>query len=312
MKRSKLGLLIAGSLLFISVSASAQEAEAPSAKCLEAMNDADRWHRLPLSCGFDRTKLKYAGKPVEQARCLLRFVPPGGHPVDRIARLPRALEKLVGKRVPVSRHQVEAFLQSRNIPADDVGGSLEAPLSRTSAGLPALYFVIHDTSTPAYGPAPFGPEIDDPGSVVNALEQWRQGEASVAHIFYSRTGASVAARDYSIPWRATKTERCVIGPDSRGRFLHNEVVQPRRTSGLHGYENDQPPDLAFTPAQLDRLALAYVAASVRDGRWLIPAFHAVIDEGLPAGHDDPQGFDLADWAGRVERTVKATSAFPRR
>jgi hypothetical protein len=312
MLRSTLGLLIAGSHLFMAVSVSAQEVEAPSARCLEALNDADRWHQLPLSCGFDRSKLRYAGRPVEQARCLLRHVPPGGHPVDRIARLPAALEKLVGRRVPVNRRQVEAWLRSKNILADDLGGSLEAPLSRTSAGLPALYFVIHDTSTPAYGPEPFGPEIDEPGSAVNALERWRQGEASVAHIFYSRVGTSITARDYSIPWRATKTERCVIGADSRGRFLHNEVVQPRRTSGLQDYENDQPPDLAFTPAQLDRLALAYVAASVRDGRWLIPAFHAVIDEGLPAGHDDPQGFDLAQWTRSIERTVAAISAFPRR
>jgi hypothetical protein len=312
MLRSTLGLLIAGSQLFASVSASAQEIEAPSAKCLEALSDARLWREHKLSCGFDRSKMRYAGTPAQQARCLLRFVPPGGHPVDRIARLPPALEKLVGKRVAVNRRQVEAFLRSKNIAADDVGGSLDTPLSRTSAGLPALYFVIHDTSTPAYGPEPFGPEIDQPGSIVNALERWRQGEASVAHIFYSRVGTSVTARDYAIPWRATKTERCVIGPDSRGRFLHNEVVQPRRTSGLQGYENDQPPDVAFTQAQLDRLALAYIAASVRDGRWLIPAFHAVIDEGLPAGHDDPQGFDLAQWTRSIELTLAAIAAFPRR
>lgn len=312
MLRSTLGLLIAGSQLFASVSASAQEIEAPSAKCLEALNDADRWHQLPLSCGFDRKTMLYAGKPVEQARCLLRFVPPGGHPVDRISRLPAPLERLIGKRVKLNRRQFEAFLQSKSIDADDIGGSLEAPLSRTSAGLPALYFVIHDTSTPAYGPEPFGPEIDEPGSAVNALERWRQGESSVAHIFYSRVGTSVTPRDYSIPWRATKTERCVLGAESRGRFLHNEVVQPRRTSGLHGYENDQPPEIAFTQPQLDRLALAYVAASVRDGRWLIPAFHATVDEGLPAAHDDPQGFDLAQWARSIERTVAAISAMPRR
>lgn len=311
MLRSTLGLLIAGTLLFASVSASAQEIEAPSAKCLEALNDARLWHEHRLSCGFDRKSRSYAGKPVEQARCLLRFVPPGGHPVEGISRLPAALERLIGKRVKVDRRQVLAFLRSKSISADDIGGSLEAPLSRTSAGLPALYFVIHDTSTPAYGPAPFGPEIDEPGSTVNALEQWKQGEASVAHIFYSRTGASVTPRELSIPWRATKTERCVIGAESRGRFLHNEVVQPRRTSGLHGYENDQPPEIAFTQPQLDRLALAYVAASVRDGRWLIPGFHAVIDEGLPAAHDDPQGFDLEQWAGSVERTVAAIKALPR-
>jgi hypothetical protein len=58
--------------------------------------------------------------------------------------------------------------------------------------------------------------------------------------------------------------------------------------------------LAFTPAQQDRLALLYVVASVRAGAWLIPAYHATIDENLAGGHDDPQGFNLADWASRVD------------
>jgi hypothetical protein len=103
----------------------------------------------------------------------------------------------------------------------------------------------------------------------------------------------------------------VVGVRSRGRFLHNELVQPRRTSGTR-YGNDQPPAVAITKAQLDRLALLYVAASVRGGRWLIPAFHATIDEGLPGGHDDPQGFDLTQWARSLKRTVAAINATPRR
>lgn len=47
---------------------------------------------------------------------------------------------------------------------------------------------------------------------------------------------------------------------------------------------------------MDRLALTYIAASVRRGEWLVPAFHAVVDEGLANGHDDPQNFDVADWS----------------
>ena len=59
----------------------------------------------------------------------------------------------------------------------------------------------------------------------------------------------------------------------------------------------------FTAAQYDRLALLYILASVRGGRWLIPGFHAVIDSGIPDAHDDPQNFDMAAWeAALVRRT----------
>lgn len=30
-----------------------------------------------------------------------------------------------------------------------------------------------------------------------------------------------------------------------------------------------------------------------------------VDAGIPDGHDDPQNFDLAFWAGRLEELVKA-------
>lgn len=54
--------------------------------------------------------------------------------------------------------------------------------------------------------------------------------------------------------------------------------------------------VSFSDAELKRLALVYVAASLRRGQWLIPAFHAVIDSGFKDGHDDPQCFDLEKWA----------------
>ena len=59
------------------------------------------------------------------------------------------------------------------------------------------------------------------------------------------------------------------------------------------------PDPGFSDAQYERLALLYVAASVRRGEWLIPAFHAAIDSGFAGGHDDPQKFDLGKWAAAI-------------
>lgn len=206
----------------------------------------------------------------------------------------------------LTSRQLSRNLQTNGIAAADIGGDVAAPVSRTSENLPALYFVIHDTSSPEYNSDPFGPEIDQPDSRVNRLARHRAGDSSVAHVFINRLGASTTAQPYQVPWRATRTERCVVGPTSRGRFLHHELIQPRRTSGRR-HQNDEPPPIAITPAQLDRLALIYVAASVRAGRWLIPAFHGTIDENLPGGHDDPQGFELEHWVRTVERIAAAVS-----
>lgn len=304
MHRSILTFYVALGQLCAVQLASAQVPEAPSSACLEDLNDARAWANQSLSCGFDRASLTYAGSPVEQARCLLRRVQPGGTPVDQAGPLPDYLEALVGRPVSVSARQVSEYLRANGIAPSDIGGNLSSPISRNADGAPALYFVIHDTSYPGYGPRRFGPEIDQPNSDVNLISRHRDNPNAKAHIFISRIGASVTGHDYSVPWRATRTERCVVGPTSRGRFLHHELIQPRRTSGRR-YRNDQPPDIAITPAQIERLAITYVAASVRAGRWLIPAYHATVDEDLPGGHDDPQGFDLAVWTEALERTVTA-------
>ena len=50
-------------------------------------------------------------------------------------------------------------------------------------------------------------------------------------------------------------------------------------------------------------------ASVRSGRWLIPAFHVAIDAGIRGGHDDPQNFEIAAFAGSIERlTTRLTQS----
>lgn len=257
--------------------------------------------------------MAYAGTPVEQARCLLRFVQPGGS-LAVATRLPGPLERMIGKPVDLGQAAFAAYLKGIGVAAADIGGPLDQPLARTEGGHPAAYFVIHDTSTPNYGTAPIPAEIDSPTWAFADLRSWH-GPNAVAHMFIARDGHSLTGHDYAEPWRATKAESCVLQSAGRGLFLHHELVEPRRSDPLKPPGNDAlapaPPLQAITDAQLDRLALAYVAASLRGGHWLIPAFHATIDEGLADAHDDPQGFRLADWARSIAR-VRAAARGRRR
>src|SRR4051812_24013944 len=49
------------------------------------------------ACPFDKTKMEFAGTPIEQARCLLRPVLRGGNLGQPLAALPQPLEKLIGQ-----------------------------------------------------------------------------------------------------------------------------------------------------------------------------------------------------------------------
>ena len=252
------------------------------------------------ACGFDAGRLSFAGTPTVQARCLLRPVLPAGQLGPGLATLPAPLDQLVGNPVDVTRRALASHLQARGIGPWEIGGPLSRPVSRAAGSAAARYFVIHDTSTPnLLAAASFPRGIDTEGWPHNHLRRWRQGSASKAHVFVARTGSSLTALDFATPWRATKLENAA-GVGSRGLFLHVELVQPRRSDpgGARG-NNRLAPEPGFTPPQLERLALLYVAASVRRGEWLIPAFHAAVDGGLPDAHDDPQRFDLGAWARRV-------------
>jgi hypothetical protein len=109
--------------------------------------------------------------------------------------------------------------------------------------------------------------------------------------------------ELSQPWRAMRFERATrFGTDLKGLFLHVELIQPRRSQPGRGRRNDAlAPTPGFSDVQYDRLALVYTIASVRAGRWLIPAFHIAIDSGIRGGHDDPQNFEVAAFAASVER-----------
>lgn len=259
-------------------------------------------------CPFDRVSLSFSGSEVQQAKCLLRPVQPFGRLGASLEVLPVPLERIVGQSTVIDKAMLREFLQARSIDEGQIGGSLDEPLSKgnnNDPGVePAEYFVIHDTSTPNFLNEPFPSNINSSDWPFNAFARYED----VAHVFVNRVGASATKVNFRTPFRATKFETQVIGSRSKGRFLHVEMIQPRKRDPRGGARNDAlAPDPGFTDAQLDRLALVYVAASTRRGRWLTPAFHAVLDAGLANAHDDPQRFDLEAWAMRLGMLLNSIS-----
>jgi len=252
----------------------------------------------PVECHFDASTFQFEGAPVDQARCLLRHVEPGGG-ADAARDLPPTLARLVGQPASIDTSKLASELRHRAIPLPST-----TPVSETLDHRRALYFVIHDTSSPWIGDQAF-PKGFDRQQRFNDVGQFL-GKDAVAHLFNDRRGHVTIGHDFEVGWRATKLERA-LGEAVRGRFLHVENVQPRRADPSGPPHNDRiGPEPGFTVAQYRTLALLYVLASARAGTWLIPAFHANIDRGIPSAHDDPQFFDLGvfdrelgRWTGRL-------------
>jgi hypothetical protein len=231
--------------------------------------------------------------------------------------LPAPLDRLIGEPTvaSVSIDALKRYMATHQIQDTDVGGTLTDPVSRTSDGLPAAYFIIHDTSDPSYKRTESFPPtgMDMANWEGNRLDRYlkpsdcpakkknRQTVCQpVAHVFINRLGQSATGHNFGQGWRSTQYEGQTT--KRRGLFLAVENVQPRRKD-KNGIDFEAP-NPGFTDAQLDRLALVYVAASVRRGEWLIPAFHGVID--LKAGtHDDPQHFNLQHWADHLQQLISS-------
>jgi hypothetical protein len=249
--------------------------------------------RLP----FDETKLEFSAPPQEQARWLLRPVAEYGVLGKPLTALPSPLENLIGKPMTVDRAQLQSYLTSHKITDAEIGGTITNTLK-------AKYFVIHDVSAPNYREKSFPTNINEATWFYNSLTFW--GSNHAAHFFVNRLGQSVAPHPLTAPWRATKFETKVLKEKSRGLFVHTELVQPRRTDPTGRPGNDGiAPNPGFTDPQLDRLALLYVVASMQHGSWMIPAFHANVDAGIPDAHDDPQNFDLPLWSKRLNQLLQA-------
>jgi hypothetical protein len=268
-------------------------------------------------CPFDDSTLSYAGTPQEQAKCLLRPVLMGGNLGAPLKKLPKPLDKLIGQPLTVDKAALEHYLAAHNINEADIGGSLNDPVAAANTADPnaplARYFVIHDTSTPNYMDKPFPPDINEATWNLNDLRK-RWAGRKVTHVFINRLGESVTAVDFKTelpdPNHGTKFARDHLRNKGKGLYLHIELLQPRRRNPQGKPDNNDnfAPVPGFTDAQLERLALVYIAASVRRGAWLIPAFHAAIDAGIPDAHDDPQNFDIVQWTKHLRELLKAIKA----
>jgi hypothetical protein len=254
-------------------------------------------------CKFDKAGLTFVGSPIEQARCLLRFVKPAGNVDDIAANLPVVLETLLvaPSTMDITRAQVRRYLEKHDMPESNVGGSLDKPVSRANsnddAAPLAKYFLIHDTSTKLTPGETFDPNfINTAKWSGNKLSNLERGKT---HIYITRLGETLTDTDYQTAWRATQFElRDTI---YRGICLHHELVQPRMGPGKTDVESPTP---GFTQVQYERLALQYIIASARRGSWMIPAFHCVLDLGI-GDHDDAQHFDLAMWGTVLESMLGA-------
>lgn len=260
-------------------------------------------------CDFDPEKLSFKGTPAEQAACLARPVYQFGEIAKESGKLPEDFLKRVGTSLDLpKRGEVMAYVLARGF-ALELGIGLPLPVSHGNDGDPnapaARYFVIHDTSAPNYMSRAFPDDIDLHNSI-NNLDRYRCANAiEAAHYFINRRGQILKAHDYIVPWRATKFETATnFGLRLRGLFLHNELVQPRRGVPGRGRSNDfQAPIPGYSQAQYDRLALIYIVASLRAGAWMIPAFHAVIDDGIYDKHDDPQNFEFEKFANAIDKLL---------
>jgi hypothetical protein len=217
--------------------------------------------------------------------------------------LPPTLASLIGQPATIDTAKLAAELRHRHIPAPAT-----TPVSETLDHRRAIYFVIHDTSSPWIGDRPFPPGFDR-HSYFNDVNQFL-GKDAVAHMFNDRLGHVTIGHDFEVGWRATKLER-TIGEAVRGRFLHVENVQPRRADADGPPHNDLiGPEPGLTQAEYRSLALLYVLASARAGSWLIPAFHANIDRGIPEAHDDPQNFDVAAFDREIANWLRQLQSPP--
>lgn len=258
------------------------------------------------TCQFDRDTLSFAGTPLDQAKCLLRKVLPLGVKVDQ--PLPMVIVRLMSDAPPPTAAQKAAAIAVLPEPYRTFAiEHANDPASQTEAGLPLLYFVIHDTSSPFLDEEPFPKNLDS-NRQINDFTPYMNGTFAaepVAHIFLSRGGQIWAGHDFAEPWRATKLESYVIGPAARGRFVHIEVMQPRRfIAGYDDLAHTEGPQPGFSPAQYRQLAALYNYASARAGRWLIPAQHSTVDDGIPDAHDDPQNFELDKFGAALEDLLR--------
>lgn len=265
-----------------------------------------RGHYSLLATKFDLGTMRFDGTAQSQARYLLRHVFYKGRLSDTLVTLPKFIDSLMSDRLPViTRDELRDYIAEHHIDSMDIGGNISRPLSETKSGIMAGYFIIHDASNL------MRPPYRKFSSIVNSMswepnQIWRQRNFKWSHVFINRLGESITCNDFETPVYATKFEKSIqnpeVGDTCVGNFIHIENIMPRRSSRRHRPYND---DIAINPGltnkQYERLSLLYLVASCRKEGWLIPSFHAVIDEGIKDAHNDPQNFELMKWVKAMQK-----------
>jgi hypothetical protein len=255
-----------------------------------AQGICNRFQRVPGRCDFNAA-------PAEQAKCLLRPVKKFANLGDPLPSLPAPFDSLIGQPTEgsVTLEQLKRFLIAKGIRESDLGGALAIRLSKPK------YFVIHDTSD-FFELNDFPANINDETASLNKLS--RRVTKKVCHIYINRAGQSATAVVLESPAPPSGTKFGSCNRSRRTEFLHIENIQPRIRDRSVRFSNDAiAPDPGFSEAQLERLALVYLVASVRSGKWLIPAYHSPVDLGFRDRHDDPQNFNLQMWAAKLEQLI---------
>jgi hypothetical protein len=236
----------------------------------------------------------FTGSPLQQAKVLLRDIKKGGRVSRDSTVILSPLKELIGDTVRLSVDSFKAYLKKQNISLTELGISSKLIFNKvdTISKVYADYFVIHDVSTPNYGNKPFPSNINEIGRAWNNLGRWNE---NVTHVFVNRVGQSKTITDFSDTMQATKFEKKILGGKGAGRFIHVELIRPRKNGTNTEIKGSLAPLEGFRDAQYQRLALLYIFAGIRKGTWLIPAFYACIDDGIRNAHDDPQHFSLLKW-----------------
>lgn len=260
-------------------------------------------------CGFDFGRQRYAGSDLEQARCLLpEFVGPKGvrvPPGPPRRGLGEPLETLVGTRVSLDGRALRAFLASEGVGA--LARTLDRPVSSTARGTPARYFVIHGTNDNVVT-KPF--PADDAPMMTRLGLTWEDGRTWRAHAWVNRLGAIRATYDFGHRPTRSSTKFEAAHNELWGLFLHTEVTQPRKAPASSPKSDIYVPVPAFTQAQYRAVAVLYTSASFRAGRWLVPAYHVAIDQGIPNAHDDPQHFSLEQFSAALADVLRRIGGGP--
>jgi hypothetical protein len=246
--------------------------------------------------------LLFNGTPLQQAQILLRDVKEKGVVSKDSATILSPLKDLIGDTVDFTIEDLKAYATKQNILLNELGylSNSGSVLEDTNSKVNANYFVIHDVSTPNYGNKLFPANINETGWPWNNLDRWNK---NITHAYVNRMGQSKTIADFSDTIQATKLEKKVVAKNATGNFIHIELIQPRKNRLHTAMKGSLAPYEGFTKEQYERLALLYFSASIRKGIWLIPAFHACIDEGIYNGHDDPQHFNLLYWNKALEQIL---------